>query len=233
MDQAGLLVAGQTERKPPSPLAHPNPTIFSSGRSLLLPRLRLLPGSNPSLPLILLLLLSGVCPNPGPTYPCGECNANVTWSGTSYQCNGCQKWVHARCSGLTRSSQYVFGVWRCSGCASVRVPTPPPATPPRPLPPTSPPVAPNVPQARGHFLQININGILNSHQQLLQLLRDQNILIACIQETKLTATSVLPPFPNYAVLRKDRPQGRGEGRPHHTGPPLRHIQRAPRPSVAW
>ena len=74
-----------------------------------------------------------------------------------------------------------------------------------------PPVAPNVPQARGHFLQININGILNSHQQLLQLLRDQNILIACIQETKLTATSVLPPFPNYAVLRKDRPLGRGGG----------------------
>ena len=63
LDQAGLLVAGQTERKPPSPLAHPNPTTFSSGRSLVLPRLRLLPGSNHSFPLILLLLHSGQCRN--------------------------------------------------------------------------------------------------------------------------------------------------------------------------
>ena len=58
----GLLVVGQTERKPPSPLAHPNPTTFSSGHSLLLTRLHLLPGSNHSFPLILLLLHSGQCP---------------------------------------------------------------------------------------------------------------------------------------------------------------------------
>ena len=131
-----LVVAGQTKKEPPSPLAHPNPITFSPGRSLQLPRLRPLPGSNHSLPLILLLLLCGQCPNPGPPYPCGVCNTNVR--GLSYQCNGCQKWVHARCSGLAGALQYVFGIWRCSACTSVRAPTPPPATPPCPPSPLSP-----------------------------------------------------------------------------------------------
>ena len=35
--------------------------------------------------------------------------------------------------------------------------------------------------------------------------------IACIQETKLNASSKLPSFPNYAVLRRDRPVGGGGG----------------------
>ena len=80
--------------------------------------------------------------------------------------------------------------------------------------------APVPPRVRGHFLQFNTNGILNSQQQLYQLLVEQEILVACIQETKLTAASTLPnlngrePFPGYAVLRKDRPHGRGVGSLH-------------------
>ena len=57
-------------------------------------------------PLILLLLLSGQCPNPRPLCPCGVCDSNVTCHGTSYLCTACQKWVHARCSGLARRSLY-------------------------------------------------------------------------------------------------------------------------------
>ena len=198
-DRPGLVVAGQTKKDSPSPLARPCPTTFSPGRSLLLPRLRPLPGGNHSLLLILLLLPSGQCPNPGP-HPCGVCDADVTWRGTSYEFTSCLRWVHSRCSGLARRSQYVYGVWTCPTCASVGAQATPPATPPFPTA--------TAPQARSHFLQININGILNSHQQLLH---DNNILIACIQKSKLTsATPTLPTFPNYAVLRKDRPWGRGE-----------------------
>ena len=54
---------------------------FSLGRSLRLPGLRLYLGSTIFRPLILLLLLSGQCPNPGPLCPCGVCDSNVTWHG--------------------------------------------------------------------------------------------------------------------------------------------------------
>ena len=217
LDRTGLAVAGQTKEESPSPLAHLNSATFFPRRSLQLPRLRPLPGSNHSTLLILLLLLTGRCPNPGPIYPCGVCDANVTWRSTSYLCTSCRKWVHARCSGLTRSTHYVFDVWCCPACSAVSVPDPPQAPPP----PVSLPPAPahSLPAAsavlgrpvNGHFLQVNINGILNSHQQLLHFLRDKNILIACVQETKLTATSALPAFPNYAVIRRDRLRGRGGG----------------------
>ena len=251
----------------------PNPSIFSPGRSLQLPGLRPLPGSVHYPSLTLLLLLSGQCPNPGPPYPCGVCNRNVTWGGTSYWCSSCQRWVHARCCDLTSTSQYVLGVWCCSACFPAPVPrhptqainlrpqplfppssprpsstpsifgrapapslvppAPSSAAPPPPArlsPPAQPPApasaAPVPPRVRGHFLQFNTNGILNSQQQLYQLLVDQEILVACIQETKLTAASTLPnlngrePFPGYAVLRKDRPHGRGVGSLHWCTTPL-------------
>ena len=194
-------------------VAPTKPSPFSQGRSLRLPGLRLYLGSTILRPLILLLLLSGQCPNPGPLYPCGVCDSNVTWRGTSYLCTDCQRWVHARCSGLARSSLYGQGTWRCPVCCAGQaspLSSPsqhhhsPPASP-------TPNPGPDQIQNRGHFLQFNTNGILNSQQQLLQLLQDQNILIACIQETKLTETSILPPFPNYTTIRKDRPQGRGGG----------------------
>ena len=181
--------------------------VFSKRRSAMLPLLRLDLGSDHLSPLIkLILLLSGQCPNPGPPYPCGVCGQNVTWHGISYLCTGCNRWVHRRCSGLNRVVDYNHQTWICSKCVENSTPAVlQPPSPPAPAPLT------RFQQIRGHFLQFNTNGILNSHQQLTQLLKDQNILIACIQETKLTDTSSLPPFPNYAVLRKDRSQGRGGG----------------------
>ena len=60
-------------------------------------------------------------------------------------------------------------------------------------------------------MQLNTNGILNSHQQISDLLKDRHILVACIQETKLTSSSNLPAFPNFATVRRDRPSGGGGG----------------------
>ena len=50
----------------------------------------------------LLLLLSGQCPNPGPSYPCPVCGAPYSRRQHSYQCSRCGSWVHADCSGLAR-----------------------------------------------------------------------------------------------------------------------------------
>lgn len=112
------------------------------------------------------------------------------------------------------------GSCRCPACCADHVAAAPPPHPP------SPPLNENEPVAavafalpfsgsssrpRGHFLQFNTKCILNSHQQLLQLLCEQNILTACILGAKLTDATTLPAFPNCAVLRKDRSRGRGGG----------------------
>ena len=82
----------------------------------------------------------------------------------------------------------------------------------RPPTPTSPILQTNpsqLSQKRRHFLQFNTNGIQNSQQQIHILLWEQDIMIACIQETNLTSTSSLSPFPNYTVIIKERSQGQG------------------------
>ena len=55
----------------------------------------------------------------------------------------------------------------------------------------------------------NCNGIGNSAAELNCYLNNQNVLVACIQETKLSPNSRLPSFPGYAVIRKDGVGGGG------------------------
>jgi hypothetical protein len=75
---------------------------------------------------------------------------------------------------------------------------------PNPGPPS--PADPNF-----NFLHFNANGILNSSAQLLDFITTNSVMIACIQETKLSARSKPPTFPNYAFVRCDRPVGGGRG----------------------
>ena len=127
------------------------------------------------------------------------CFLSVGGQGTSYLCAACQKWVHVRYSGLARSSLYRHCPVCCADQAS-----PPLSRPQHHPPPTliAPDSSPHQTQNRCNFRQINTSGILNSNHQLLQLLRDQNILIVCIQRTKFTETSTLPPFPSYAFFAR-------------------------------
>ena len=98
-----------------------------------------------------------------------------------------------------------------------------------PSPPNTSPInsqnpqTPSIPHTPSHntppppisinsILQLNCNGIQNSHSEIASLLHNKNILIAAIQETKLTPSSNLRPFPNFTTLRRDRPGGtRGGG----------------------
>ena len=70
----------------------------------------------------LLLLLSGIESNPGPTkYPCGECNKPVYY-GRSILCDNCNKWYHKSCIEMytivydcyTENSKLE---WECCNCA--------------------------------------------------------------------------------------------------------------------
>ena len=74
------------------------------------------------LSLILLLLLTGQCPNPGPRWPCGVCARAISRSTGSIQCTLCLLWVHPRCSGLplNRKGRLLIKVspphWACPSC---------------------------------------------------------------------------------------------------------------------
>jgi retron-type reverse transcriptase len=57
-----------------------------------------------------------------------------------------------------------------------------------------------------NLLQLNINGLKGKANELNIFLRDNNIKIAALQETKLDPLSPSPTFKNYTVIRKDRNQ---------------------------
>ena len=69
--------------------------------------------------------------------------------------------------------------------------------------PRRPPLPPK------RFISWNCNGIGSSAAELNHFLSGHNVLVACIQETKLGTNSRLPAFPGYAVVRKDRVGGGG------------------------
>ena len=73
-----------------------------------------------------------------------------------------------------------------------KIPTPPPSSSHQTL------------LTSGAILQFNFNGILHRMYELSSVLHPKNILIACIQESKLESTKVLPTksFPNYIDVRK-------------------------------
>jgi exonuclease III len=61
------------------------------------------------------------------------------------------------------------------------------------------------------LLQLNVNGLRNTSHELSNFLAQHSIKIACLQETKLNAKFKSCSFPNYAIVRKDRPVGKGGG----------------------
>ena len=131
-----------------------------------LPRLRLKLGSTRQNPLVVLILLfSGQCPDPGPRYLCGVCNLNISWRATFYLCSSYRKWVHASCSDIKRSADYQLGVWIAQA-----------AERDAPAQSSNSSVTTN-PRSNfktiGRFMQLNTNDKLNSNQQFLQLLQDQ------------------------------------------------------------
>ena len=73
----------------------------------------------------------------------------------------------------------------------------------------------------GRFLQFNCNGIQHCHAELQDFLHRDQVLVACVQETKLGVNSSLKEFTDYATIRRDRPGGCGGGLAtlvHHSVP---------------
>ena len=61
------------------------------------------------------------------------------------------------------------------------------------------------------ILQFNCNGIKNTRAELSDLLHNRRIGVACLQETKPSSHAGNLSFPDYYLLRRDRPAGSGGG----------------------
>ena len=69
--------------------------------------------------------ISDIEPNPGPSvrYPCGTCNAEVTWDDRSILCDSCDTWFHANCQGMGDNTYDQLPdtsfSWHCTHCGSM------------------------------------------------------------------------------------------------------------------
>ena len=70
---------------------------------------------------------------------------------------------------------------------------------------------PGPPSSPRSVVQWNCNGLFGAADALGRFLHDNEVKLACLQETKLKPTSRDPSLPGYSILRRDRPGGRGGG----------------------
>ena len=164
-------------------LPHPLFTVFSEVDQHL-----------PATLIRLLLQRAGIESNPGPTqWPCSTCKKSAAHN--SVRCSGCTNWVHLakKCSQLNAISDYAPATYICPACR----PAPVPLRDVRVPAPANAPVDFAV-------LQLNVNGLRNKANELEALLTERKIMVAALQEMKLSPKQKTPKFCNYTVVRKDR-----------------------------
>ncbi|XP_065354415.1 uncharacterized protein LOC135948892 [Calliphora vicina] len=179
-----------------------------------------------------MLVRAGIEVNPGPWF-CTVCQNRLHHMSTQLRYNSCLGWCHLRnCSGLNHerewSENYVAPCCQrrsssaSSASSSSSYATPPPSPPqsqqlqqiqqqqkqqPSPLTPSIAVRRPGVIS----ILQFNCNGLQGKISEITRFMRQHNIVVAAVQETKLTSNSSLQSCNRYNVLRKDRTRGNGGG----------------------
>ena len=116
-------------------------------------------------------------------------------SRSSYQCNRCSGWVHAKCSGLLlNAAQYRSRLDLGPLSASMNLQSPPSP------PPTHAPSAEQISDdSMFNVLQLNANGIGNKLTELGVVLERNKVNVAVIQESKLTSKSKNPCIRYYTT----------------------------------
>jgi len=84
--------------------------------------------TQPCMILLLILLAGDIQTNPGPrnasVFPCGTCDAAVTWTQEGVCCNNCSIWYHKSCEDISKNMSYLNRssvVWHCCKCDSLNV----------------------------------------------------------------------------------------------------------------
>jgi len=186
-------------------------------------------GSAPATSLHFLLLLAGdIHPNPGPVWLCPACSRNAAKG--SVLCTTCNQWWHLSCAGI-RYSRNLSAGWTCQPCSTTSTQPLParPSAPPahQPVTSTTAPVTrlhstslstsgsssgpPHTSSSTFRILQFNLAGLRSRQVELLKFLQDEQIDVACVQETNLGGGAE-PPRGWQLVGRMDRRVNR-DGQP--------------------
>ena len=141
----------------------------------------------------------------------GRCRENTCKKqirrGTDFLiCTKCEHHFHKqeKCSKMTRKQVETLkrDTWQCMGCQNVEA---------NPRPPEDQEQESTYKIRRTklnklNILQYNIDSLSSKLEELKLLLKEENIDVFLIQETKLITTDKLPNVPGYTVLRQDRTQ---------------------------
>ena len=164
-----------------------------------------------------LLIWAGIEPHPGPVMQdLSSISGDRVHAGwVAFLCMVCDQWCHRLYTGIYSPADYRrLATWSCPTCST---PVPPAAHTRRPvssdlertrstlssrdsLSQRSLSIGPSSPAQtstaalgpaleRGRFLQFNCNGILHCHAELQDFLHRHQVLVACVQETKLGVNS--------------------------------------------
>ena len=161
--------------------------------------------------LLMLLQMAGVERNPGPSPPCPICNKTITGKHFSIWCHR-GGYVHAYCAKFPRK-----GKWNrdyvCDKCHWCLKTSPPPI-------PAKKKIDPEI-----KIMQWNANGLSGKLPDLIRYMREKDISICAVQETKLNQKSKVPHFDGFSLLRCDREKNSGGGLAFivKEGTPVREI----------
>ena len=170
---------------------------------------------NISLSAAYLVLLAGdVSSNPGPVrYPCGICSKGCRSNQKAVQCDGCDKWHHAKCTNMGIDEyQYLAmnesSTWMCSTCLI-------PGTEcmddsncsPNLQLPDNIDMHSEIRMLRGFKIaHLNVNRLVNKLDLVKELIRKHSFDILTLSETWLTPDILDNEIiiPGYSLVRRDR-----------------------------
>lgn len=197
---------GRTFSQGPSPPPR-HPQVRHLHHHLTLPVFQAVEQHSPAVLLQLLLVISGIETNPGPTWYCTICKYSIHHKSISIKCNKCKDWCHLKCTDLKS-----YKDWHTNYVASCCNQLQPniqlqPNNSVTNVNPSSNSTKSDV----FKILQFNCRGISNKCDEILNYMHTNHIKVAAIQETKLSEKSNLTTKDGYNFVRHDRTQDEGGG----------------------
>ena len=120
-----------------------------------------------------------------------------------FVCSVCRRECHKACSGLSRKEQEVYAAadaWKCPHC----IPKKPKVVDTAPHLRSAEPKAAFIQRGALRILQWNADGVGTKMPELESRVREFEVDIVLIQESKLQAKHRTPQLQGYSVVRRDR-----------------------------
>ena len=152
-------------------------------------------------------------PNTTPKITCGKCKKTIRQDTTPICCRDCPSKFHKKCTGVSRDNLEAITegtlLWRCDKCEEKL------KKQNEPIGIDQPPIEVSErPGSKKSFLRImqwNSNGLSRKIGELEERLKEADIDLCLIQETKLRKVDRTPRIKGYSTVREDRVGGTGGG----------------------